>query len=88
MRILVCGSRSGVDRVHMSHVLGQLRNVTEVIHGGGRGVDTMAGEWAARMRIPVKGQCPDRAWDARYAAHCRRRREPPRPRGGAFRLAQ
>jgi len=56
MRILVCGGREyfdvdvlerSLDAIH----LGSRGPIESVIHGGARGADTMAGEWARRRGI-------------------------------------
>ena len=46
MKILVCGGRDYTDRDAVFSFLDQLSGVTRVIHGGARGADTLAGEWA------------------------------------------
>lgn len=53
-RVLVTGSRdiTDVDLVHdaLSEVFERYDDPLTVVHGGARGADTMAGEWAALMR--------------------------------------
>lgn len=54
MRVLVCGGRDftnvalvwmHLDRLHAAHP------ITHLIHGGSRGVDTIAGDWAKTKPI-------------------------------------
>lgn len=56
MKILICGGRNysnthqafkDLDEFHKEH------NVTEVIHGGARGADSIGGHWAELRNIPV-----------------------------------
>jgi hypothetical protein len=48
MRVLVCGGRDFRDREYLTRMLNGLPfKTTIVIHGGARGADTLAGEWAA-----------------------------------------
>lgn len=53
MRVLVCGDRAWTAREMIREVLEQARP-TLVIHGGARGADTLAGEVAEEMDLPVK----------------------------------
>ena len=49
MRVLVCGGRDYADRGALFSALDRLaskRGVSEVIHGGATGADSLAGEWA------------------------------------------
>ena len=57
MRLLVCGSRTWTDEDTLYQMLDGIhesRTVTLLIHGGARGADKMAGEWAATRGIPVR----------------------------------
>lgn len=57
MRVLVCGGRYFDDAKWLEHELNFIHeavNITELIHGGARGADTLAGEWASHREIPVK----------------------------------
>jgi hypothetical protein len=40
-----------IEAVHTS---GWLPEITEVVHGGARGIDEAAGRWAAYMGLPVR----------------------------------
>jgi hypothetical protein len=51
MRVLVCGSRSFTDRTTAWQVLFPLDRGTEIIHGGARGADQVAGEAAALLKL-------------------------------------
>ncbi len=56
MRLLVCGGRDYADSAAMFLVLDRLhawKPVTEVIHGGAKGADQLAGAWAHSHRLPV-----------------------------------
>lgn len=49
MRVLVCGGRDFNDRALLYGTLDELRakaDVERIIHGGARGADKLAGEWA------------------------------------------
>lgn len=57
VKALICGGRDfndgwlflwTMDEVHAN------MQITMVVHGGARGADTMAGEWADRNNIPVR----------------------------------
>lgn len=57
MRVLVCGARDYTDRARMYYVLDKLHKLhtfTLLIHGGAKGADTLAGEWARTHNVPVK----------------------------------
>lgn len=51
MRVLVCGSRYFNDYKLLSSVLSKI-SISVLIHGGARGADTLAGEFASRYGIP------------------------------------
>lgn len=56
LKVLVCGGRDYGDRSHVAAALGKLHardGIDLVIHGGARGADSLAGEWAAAEKIPV-----------------------------------
>jgi hypothetical protein len=63
MRVLVCGSRGWKDSSTIHRVLGRLHHpgmkITEIIHGGAAGADTMAGNWARGNFVPVRVFIPD-----------------------------
>lgn len=53
-RVLVCGSRRWADKAKLWRVLdfvNRERRITTIIHGGARGADTLAGEWAKWQEI-------------------------------------
>lgn len=59
MRALVCGGRDYTNYEHICEVLSSFEDskgnkITFLIHGGARGVDTLAGKWALATRIPFK----------------------------------
>jgi len=55
-RILVCGGRDFFDGVQLKVVLDNNRKYFDkdfcIIHGGARGADSLAGEWAKENGIP------------------------------------
>lgn len=56
-RVLVCGGRSYDDRDNVFVVLDALNSEHQfslVIHGGAKGADFLAGEWAAVRRVPAQ----------------------------------
>lgn len=60
--ILVCGGRDYVNRQRVFEILDAAlvrRTVAKIVHGGARGADTLAGEWARSRGIP----------EARYLAN-------------------
>lgn len=62
MRVLVCGGRDFTDAFKLAEVMREVCSmladgrdaITEIIHGGCRGADALAGQWAATRRIPVR----------------------------------
>lgn len=52
MRVLVCGGRDYNDYEKLRTELDQMGNISEIIHGGARGADTLAGRWAEENGIP------------------------------------
>ena len=64
MRLLVCGGRDWDDFEGLSEELVWLQgshNIDVIIHGGARGADALAGEWAKLLHIPVEVYRAD--WD-------------------------
>lgn len=63
MRVIVCGSRDLTDALAIESALCAIEpRPTVVVHGGCRGVDTIAGAWARRNGIPVEVHPAE--WDA------------------------
>jgi hypothetical protein len=57
MRVIVCGGRDFDDRDSAFAALDRIHAetpITVVVHGGARGGDTMAGEWAAARSVSVE----------------------------------
>lgn len=54
MKILVCGSRNWTDEDAIRNAITKELPVSEIIHGGARGADTIVGQVAAEMGVPVK----------------------------------
>ena len=55
-KVLVCGGRDFSDKKLMDGAMSELDNavrISEVIHGGASGADSMAGRWAEQHNIPV-----------------------------------
>lgn len=56
MRVLICGGRDYNDYRSMGIVLEDVirgwGTITTVIHGGARGADALAGQWAREHNIP------------------------------------
>ena len=46
MKVLVCGGRNYDDGFTLGAYLGGLEGITEIIHGGARGADDLAGKYA------------------------------------------
>lgn len=53
MKVLVCGSRHFDDKRKMEEILGAIPGIDRIIHGGARGADTLAGEYAEAHDIEV-----------------------------------
>lgn len=66
MRIAIVGSRDftnyTVIRKFILDYLDNLSNVTEIVSGGARGVDSLARQFAEEFDIPIKEFCAD--WEA------------------------
>jgi len=61
-RVLVCGGRDYTDGIRIYAALGALRaerGLSYIIHGGARGADSFAGDWAHGFLIPVREFLPD-----------------------------
>jgi hypothetical protein len=72
MRILVCGGRNYINDIKMKEVLDQyLLNIDVIIHGGARGADTLAGDWAFLMNVPTEIYYADWNKHGRSAGHIR-----------------
>lgn len=58
MRVLVCGGRNFTDYEALAIALGMAHLIrgpfTEVIHGGAKGADALAGQWARAKNVPVR----------------------------------
>jgi hypothetical protein len=57
VKVLVCGGRDYVDQAALNDVLDSLdlqAPITQVIHGGARGADHMAGVWASGAGVWVR----------------------------------
>jgi hypothetical protein len=54
MRVLICGSRTWIDKAAIAADLFELGPFEVVIHGGARGADRISGEVARNLGIPVK----------------------------------
>lgn len=72
MRVLVTGSRTWTDRDPVRAALNDMAATAldlgqrlTVVHGGARGVDTIAGNWCAEkinLGWPVSAECHDADW--------------------------
>lgn len=51
LRVLVCGGRNYDDAIRVQEVLDRVDPVA-ICHGGARGVDALAGEWARARGVP------------------------------------
>ena len=57
MKVLVCGGRDFSNAALLTSVLDDLhhaRGFTLLIHGGARGADALAAQWAGLRQIPVR----------------------------------
>lgn len=56
--MLVCGGRTYSDQANVDSVLDFL-SPTFIVHGGAKGADSLAGDWAARHHVPTFVVYPD-----------------------------
>jgi hypothetical protein len=55
MKVVIAGGREHTDRTLVAKAIeGSGFTITEVVHGGCRGIDTIAGAWAKERDIPVR----------------------------------
>lgn len=69
MVVLVCGGRDWIDLDRTYYALDLLRfrvEIIKLIHGGARGADTLAGDWAKTREIHVE------TYPANWSLHGRR----------------
>lgn len=62
MKVLVCGSRNFNSKEFLFKELSRVnkrREITTLIHGGARGADILAGEWAKTNSIEIVCILPD-----------------------------
>lgn len=74
MRVLVCGGRDYTDRARVKAVLDKLRaerGIDALIHGGARGADALAAEWAAAAGVPAQVFLADWSRNGRAAGPIR-----------------
>lgn len=65
MKVLVCGGRDFNDQNLLFCTMDSLnaqRPITQIIHGGARGADSLAGYWAQQRSIPLINVFPAN-WD-------------------------
>jgi hypothetical protein len=77
MRLLVCGGRDWDDFEVLNEELTWLAyepGISVIIHGGARGADTLAGEWAALTKTPVEVYRADWEKHGRSAGPIRNKR--------------
>src|SRR4029079_1495467 len=72
-RLIVCGGHDYVDRERVFMVLDELRP-REIAHGGARGADTLALEWARARNVPYRTYLALLATEGRAAGPIRNRR--------------
>jgi hypothetical protein len=72
MRVIIAGSRGIIDyaQVERAMKLADL-DVTEIVSGGARGVDTLGERWASEHDVPVQRHLPDWNQYGRSAGFCR-----------------
>ncbi|MGG5810957.1 DUF2493 domain-containing protein [Falsiroseomonas sp. CW058] len=77
MRVLVCGSRDFDDSLGLYTALDRLhlrRGISCLIHGGARGADRIAEQWAASSGVRIERYDADWAGDGRAAGAKRNQR--------------
>jgi len=65
MKVLVCGSRHFQDYDLLKKTLDE-HEITEIIHGGARGADTLSSNYSRGRNVPV------RVWPANWEVYGRR----------------
>lgn len=60
MKVIIAGSRTITEKKYLVHAI-QLASfdITEVVSGGAKGVDSLGEEWAVKRGIPIKRFLPD-----------------------------
>jgi len=71
-RFIVCGGRDFTDQAAVFDNLDRLHakvGIAAIAHGGARGADTLAGEWAKARGVPCKVYAvPNEEWKKKGAA--------------------
>lgn len=73
-RVLVCGGRDYANAEYMALLLdhAHMQNpITALIHGGAKGADTLAGEWADKNGVPTEVYLANWARDGKSAGPLR-----------------
>jgi hypothetical protein len=70
MKIAITGSRNWADADLIAAELEKL-NISELLHGGAMGADTLAATWAERQGIPTRVFLPDYPKHGKRATHIR-----------------
>lgn len=76
MKTIICGSRDIIDYSQVVAAIeasGFASEITEVVSGGARGVDTMGEDWAIQNKINVQQFIP--RWEAGKWAGLKRNRD-------------
>lgn len=76
LRILACGGRDYADRGKVWAALDAVharRGVAVLIHGGARGADTLAAEWASDREVPAEAYPANWTRDGKAAGPLRNR---------------
>lgn len=73
MRILITGSRNWIDEAVIADAIVKA-DATEIIHGGARGADSLAGKVARDMRLPCTEYIADWKRHGRAAGSIRNQR--------------
>lgn len=79
MRLLVCGGREYLDADVLERSLDSIHQgprgpIESIIHGGARGADTMAGDWARRRGISCTAYDANWELEGRAAGPIRNKR--------------
>ena len=75
MRVIVAGGRDAQPAYELvvSAIAESGIEITELVHGAARGIDSAAGEWAERNKIPIKVFPADWSQHGRAAGPIRNR---------------